>query len=89
MEVSIYDADELPKNPYEYYYGQPGVDSFILDLRTIRTEKPKLAGCLLDNHLFRRIGSLKPKNEFAETNLSEDYDIIIYINITSATKILD
>lgn len=89
MQVSVYDADKSPKDSYEYYFGELGFDSFILDLRTIRRENPKMAGWLLESHLFRRIGSLKTKNEFAETNLIEDYDIIIYINESTATKLLD
>jgi len=89
MEVSIYNAEVSPEYSYEYYFGKLDAKSFILDLRTIRRDNPKMAEWLLESHLFRRIGSIKPEKEFIETNLSKDFDIIIYINQTSATKILD
>src|SRR5690606_33122119 len=43
MQVSVYDADKSPKDSYEYYFGELGFDSFILDLRTIRRENQKMA----------------------------------------------
>ena len=89
MELVIQDAEKPQSDTYEYYFSQLGVNSFILDLKSIKKNKPKMGEWLLNNYKFRRIGSIKPLNEFVETNLAKDYDIIIYINKSTATQILN
>lgn len=88
-ELSIQDAKEPPHDSYEYFFEKLGVRAFILDLRPIKKDNPELGKWLLKNRKFRRIGSIKPAVEFTDTNLSEDFDIIIYIEKSTATQIMD
>jgi hypothetical protein len=44
---------------------------------------------LLDQLLFRTVGAAKMDNEFFETDLTADFDLIIFINESTHSKLLE
>jgi erythromycin esterase len=86
--LSSYKAQESPVGSYEYFFKQINAPIFLLDLRQVKQQNSKFSKWLLDKLLFRDIGALKTDNEFYKTNLTEDFDLIIFINESSNSKLL-
>ncbi|NOY47415.1 MAG: erythromycin esterase family protein [Chlorobi bacterium] len=86
--LSSYKAQESPAGSYEYFFKQINTPIFLLDLRQVKQQNSKFSKWLLDKLLFRDIGALKTDNEFYKTNLTEDFDFIIFINESSNSKLL-
>lgn len=84
-----YSAQKSLPSSYEHFFNSLKAPIFFLDLRNIKKQKPKLGKWLLNKYLFRQVGALKHDNEFIETNLSSDFDGIIFIKKSSSSTVLD
>jgi len=87
--LTSYLAQEPYNGTFEKFFESIDTPIFIIDLRTVKAEKPIHAKWLLEKLDFRQVGAMKTTSEFYETNLKEDYDLIIFINNSSPSKILD
>jgi len=74
---------------YEYIFNLVDEPTFILDLRAIKKEKSKLSEWFLISREFRKIGAAKSENQFKKSNLSEDFDIIVFINEVDCSTLLN
>ncbi|MGS2764699.1 erythromycin esterase family protein [Sinomicrobium sp. M5D2P9] len=87
--LTDYQAEEPYNGTFEKFFESIDAPIFIIDLRSVKAQKPTFAKWLLEKLDFRQVGAMKPKREFYETDLSEDYDLIIFIRNSSGSKILD
>lgn len=87
--LTAYPAQESYPGTYEYFFNSVGVPVFILDLREVKKRNPEYGKWLQERLLFRTIGAAKTNNEFSDTNLTEDYDLIIFINESSNSQLLE
>jgi erythromycin esterase-like protein len=72
---------------YEAFFRATGVPRFLLDLRQASKDDPASAW-LKRSHPFRSIGALAMDEQFALANLCSLYDAIIYLDQTSASRLL-
>jgi len=86
--LSTYPAQEAPPGTYEYYFNSMNEPIFILDLRTIKKEKSEYSKWLLDKANFRATGAVKMGHEFFKTNLTDDFDIIVFIKESTNSTLL-
>lgn len=87
-KISVFNAKKAFIGTYEYYFNSINEPIFALDLRKIK--KNDIGAKLILKKLgFRNIGSTKIPQEFSETSLIEDYDIIIFINNSFPTEIFN
>lgn len=61
---------------------------FILDLKTIKKENNKLAKVILNKINYRTVGAAPVKRDFKSGNISEDFDYLIFIKNSTASKLL-
>lgn len=61
---------------------------FILDLKSIKKENNKLAKKLLNKIQYRTVGAAIHKKDHDSGNLSEDFDYIIFVKNSTASKLL-
>jgi erythromycin esterase len=87
--LTEYQAEEPYNGTFEKFFESIDDPIFIIDLRSVKAQKPTLAKWLLEKLDFRQVGMMKPEREFYETDLSEDYDLIVFIKNSSGSKILD
>ena len=87
--LTTYLAQEPYNGTFEKFFASTDVPIFIIDLRSIKEEKPMHAKWLLEKMDFRQVGRAKMASEFYYTDISEDYDLILYINNSSGSKLLD
>ena len=87
--LTSYQAQESFVGTYEYFFNSINEPIFLLDLREVKKQKSEYSKWLLEKLLFRRVGAVKAKNEFSETDLTADFDLIIFINESSNSMILD
>lgn len=87
--LTSYQAQEPYNGTFEKFFASIDVPIFIIDLRSVKEQKPLHAKWLLEKLDFRQVGAMKVENEFYETDIAEDYDLIIFINESSNSKILD
>lgn len=87
--LTTYSAQEAEVGSYEYFFNKINEPIFILDLQQIKQKKSEFSKWILDKLYFRDIGALKTGNEFQETDLSKDFDFIIFIRESSNSKLLD
>ncbi|REC43188.1 erythromycin esterase family protein [Chryseobacterium sp. 5_R23647] len=76
------------KNSLEELLNSFEVPVFILDLKNIKKENNKLAKKLLNKIDYRTIGAAVHKKDFKSGNVSEDFDYIIFIKKSTASKLL-
>ena len=69
---------------YEYWLNSLNIPYFILDLKEMK--KDKNLSWLVTDLEFRSVGHTKPTNEFYSTNISNDYDYLIFINKSTSAK---
>lgn len=62
---------------------------FIIDLRKIREDKSENAGYINSFLEFRGVGGMKTDQEFFETHLSSDYDLLIFIKKSSLSHLIN
>jgi erythromycin esterase len=87
--LSIYEAQESYPGTYEYFFKSVNEPVFILDLRAAKRENAVQAKWLLGKLPFRSVGSTKMVNEFSETDLTADFDLIIFINESTHSTLLN
>ncbi|RNL75219.1 erythromycin esterase family protein [Sinomicrobium pectinilyticum] len=87
--LTEYQAEEPYNGTFEKFFEAIDAPIFIIDLRSVKAQKPTFGKWLLEKLDFRQVGVMKPEREFYETNLSEDYDLIIFIRDSSGSKLLD
>lgn len=86
--LSCYDAEVAKNESYESFFNAINEPIFILDLRKIKEDKSAESKWLRDYMEFRAIGSIKGGHEFVYTNLTNDFDMILFINESSCSKLL-
>ena len=87
--LTSYVAQEAKLGSYEYTFNQINEPIFLLDLRQVKKEQTELNKWLLEELTFRDVGALKTVNEFYKTDLTKDFDIIIFIKESSNSTLLD
>lgn len=86
--LTSYKAQNSHEGTYENVFNSLDTPIFILDLRTMSKTEEESFGWLFQNLEFRDVGAAKTENEFSETNLKDDYDLIIFIKESSSSKLL-
>jgi len=76
------------KNSIEELLNSFDIPVFILDLKSIKKENDKLAKKLLSKIDYRTVGAAVHKKDFSSGNVSEDFDYIIFIKKSTASKLL-
>jgi len=87
--LTSYKSQEAKVGSYEYFFNKINEPIFLLDLREIKKEKTELNKWILDEMFFRDVGAMKTTNEFYKTDLTKDFDIIIFINESTSSKLLN
>lgn len=87
--LTDYQAEEPYNGTFEKFFESIDAPIFIIDLRSVKAQNPTFGKWLLEKLDFRQVGVMKPEREFYETDLSKDYDLIIFIKNSSGSKILD
>jgi erythromycin esterase len=80
-------ANELkppPAGSLEKVFRDAGLKNFVLDLRPSATEPA--AKWLARPHLFRSIGALAMENQFQPRVVPAEFDVLVYIDRTTASK---
>ncbi len=84
--LNSYVAQTSYPSTFEYFFHLTGLDAFILDLRTIDPSHPK-ASWLYKVLNFRKTGSVKTFGDFSPLSLMNEFDILIFINKSSGSKL--
>jgi erythromycin esterase len=87
--LTNYQAQESYPGTYEYFFNSINEPIFVLDLREVKKQNSEFSKWLLEQLSFRSVGAVKMENEFSETDLTADFDLIIFINESSNSKLLD
>jgi len=87
--LTKYTAQDSYIGTYEYFFNAINEPIFILDLRAAKQDNSKNGEWLLQKSGFRRVGSTKMDYEFEETSLTNDFDLMIFINESSNSKLLN
>ncbi|MDT0691912.1 erythromycin esterase family protein [Salegentibacter sp. F188] len=87
--LSSHAAQQAPAGSYELFFEQIDEPIFLLDLRKVKKENSALAEWILGELSLRNVGTLKTQNEFYKTDLTEDFDILIFINESTSSTILE
>lgn len=87
--LSAYEAQESYPGTYEYFFNMVDEPVFILDLREAKKQNLEQARWLLDPLPFRSVGAVKMASEFSETDLTEDFDLIIFIRESTSSTLLN
>ena len=72
------DAERAYPGTLEYLLEQLDEPVFLLDIKTMREQNSPMLEWI-DNLQNRNVGSMKPANEFQESNISDDFDYLIFI----------
>ena len=86
--LTSYQAQVSPIGTYEYFFQALNEPIFILDLRTAKRDKSAEGQWLRQKLAFRTVGSTKMAYEFTETNITDDFDLLIFIKETSSSVLL-
>ncbi len=84
--LGIYETSLPQPGSYEYVFRKTGVRDFIFDLRKIYSSP--LSNWLNSSLYFRSIGALAMDYAFYNTILPEEFDVIIYFDKTTPSKLL-
>lgn len=76
------------ENSLEELLNSFDIPLFILDLKTIKKENNKLAKAILNKINYRTVGAAPVKRDFKSGNISEDFDYLIFIKNSTASKLL-
>jgi erythromycin esterase-like protein len=74
-----------PAGSYEYAFTRAAMPRFILDLRAARAGDPA-SGWLRTPMQFRSIGAMALDQQFHTTNLSDVFDVIVFLEETTPTR---
>ncbi|HEX8039623.1 MAG TPA: erythromycin esterase family protein [Chryseosolibacter sp.] len=86
--LGSYKAQDPYVGTYEDVFNSLDEPIFLLDLRTMSETEEERTGWFFRNLEFRDVGAVKTDNEFSETNLKDDYDLIIFIKESSSSHLL-
>lgn len=86
--LSSQKSQEAYPGTYEYNFNMIEEPIFILDLREAKKNNSLSGSWLFDRMEFRNIGFSKQKCEFFRANLSDNFDLIIFIKESTPTKLL-
>lgn len=87
--LTSYEAQDSYIGTYENFFNAIDVPIFILDLRTVKEKTSENSKWLLDELEFRNVGAMKMENEFSVTNLTQDFDLILFINESTSSTLLE
>ncbi|WP_164126231.1 erythromycin esterase family protein [Sphingobacterium luzhongxinii] len=88
--LTSYDAVEAYPGTLEYLLDKVKEPVFILDLKKIKSDNYKETEWLLKQVEYRRVGGMAMNGaEFSESNVSEDFDYLIFIKESSPSILLD
>lgn len=87
--LTDYPAQESYPGTYEYFFNSVNVPIFILDLRNTKKQNSENSKWLMEKLDFRSVGAMKTESEFYETDLTDDFDLIIFINESTHSTILE
>jgi erythromycin esterase len=87
--LSNYMAQESYPGTYEFFFNSIDVPVFILDLREVKKQNSPDSKWLSDVLGFRSVGAVKTDSEFYETDLTDDFDLIIFINESTHSTLLE
>jgi erythromycin esterase len=82
-KVSSFQAEPAYTGTYEYFLQSLNKPLFLLDLRTGLLSKQ--TQWLHEVHDLRTIGAMRNGKEFTQTELRKEFDLLIFINKSSAT----
>ena len=86
--LTSHTAQESYLGTYEYFFNAIKVPIFILDLRNAKKQNTADCKWLTGQLDFRRVGAMNTQKEFFRTDLSSDFDLIIFINETNASVLM-
>ncbi|MGD1889179.1 MAG: erythromycin esterase family protein [Cyclobacteriaceae bacterium] len=86
--LTRYEAQDSYIGTYEYFFNAINAPIFVLDLRNIKEKTLENSEWLLDKLEFRNVGANKMENEFSVTNLTQDFDLILFINESTSSTLL-
>jgi erythromycin esterase-like protein len=83
--LGVHKLQTPPPGSIEAVMQRAGIPQFLLDLRNVGAGSPA-ATWLSQPHQFRSIGALAMDQQFAATDLRKLFDVVIYIDKTTAAK---
>ena len=83
--VQEYDLQEPPEDSFESYFAAAADPTFALDLRQVEPEDAGSAW-LGQTRPFRSIGALARDEQFYPTPLRDYYDLIVFVEETTAAR---
>ena len=87
--LKAYSAQTAYLGTYEYYLNQVSDhDMFLLDLRELKKDNSDNSKWLKSSLRFRTTGAMKMDDEFGDSNLLNDYDLLIFIKKVTPTELL-
>lgn len=87
--LTTYKAEPAYLGTIEFLLNSVESPIFLIDIRKIKKEKPEELGAwILETMKFRKIGALNRESEFQYSNISDDFDFLIFINTSSASKLI-
>ncbi len=87
--LTSYQAQESYLGTYEYFFNAIKEPIFLLDLREAKKQNLISNKWLLGQLSFRSIGAKKINTEFYDTDLTADFDLIIFISESTNSKLLE
>lgn len=81
-----YKAQVSYPGTYEYYLQALNEPILIVDLRKAREDKSHAGKWLSHALFFRSVDHIKMTTEFERTSLTDDYDLLIFVNESTASK---
>jgi erythromycin esterase len=87
--LSTYQAQESYPGTYEYFFNAINEPIFVMDLREAKKQNSTYSKWLMEQLSFRSVGAMKTDNEFYETDLTADFDLLIFIRESTNSKLLD
>lgn len=86
--LTSYKAQTAYPGTLEYLLNQVDEPIFILDLKKIKADDDELTRWITEKLKFRIVGATKRDVEFLETTITDDFDYIIFIKTSTASKLL-
>lgn len=87
--LDTYPAQRSYPGTFEYIFNALEEPIFLLDLRKIRSDDSNDGLWFKKMLEFRNVGAVKVLNEFQPTNIFEDFDMLVFINESTNSKLLD
>jgi len=87
--VTTYQAESSYPGTYEYIFQALNEPIFALDLREFRKVDENNRNLFHEFMGFRNVGSMNISNQFSDIYIIDEYDIIIYINKSTNSILLD